>query len=63
MQNNVKNPFDFEATPSTVYGYDLSLQMNSSMMLVYKSRTTFVDTGNGVEPVNSAQFETQILFN
>jgi hypothetical protein len=63
MQNNVKNPFDFDATPSTVYGFDLSLQMNSSMMLVYKSRTTFVDTGNGVEPVNSAQFETQILFN
>ena len=63
MQNNVKNPFDFDATPSTVYGFDLSLEMNSSMLLVYKSRTTFLDTGSGIEPVRSAQFETQILFN
>lgn len=63
IQSNVNNPFDFDATPSTVYGFDLSLEMNSSMMLVYKSRTTFLDIGNGIEPVNSAQFETQILFN
>ena len=63
MQNNVNNPFIFKATPSTVYGFDISFQINTSMMIVYKSRTTFVDTGSGVEPVNSSQFETQILFN
>jgi len=63
MQNNVENPFDFDKTPSTVYGYDLSFKINSNMILLYKSRTTFVDFGNGIESVNSAQFETQILFN
>jgi hypothetical protein len=63
MQNNVENPFNFDKTPSTVYGYDLSFKINSNMILLYKSRTTFVDFGNGIESVNSAQFETQILFN
>ncbi len=62
QQNNVPNPFKFDPSPSTIHGYDLGVELSGGMMLVYKSRTTYMDNGNGLEPVKSANFETQILF-
>ena len=62
QQSNVPNPFKFDPSASTIYGYDLGIELSGGMMLVYKSRTTYMDTGNGWEPVRSANFETQIHF-
>lgn len=63
QQSNVPNPFKFNPSASTISGYDLGIELSNGMMLIYKSRTTYIDNGNGLESVKSANFETQILFN
>ena len=65
QQANVSNPFEFEPDLNTIYGYDLGLEMSSGVMLVYKSRTTYMidlENDGALKPVNSIQIETQFIF-
>lgn len=63
QQSNVPNPFDFEVSPTTIFGYDIGVEVSSGVMIVYKSRTTYVTAPDGeLDPVHSMQFETQIIF-
>ena len=65
QQTNVSNPFEFEPDLNTIYGYDLGLEMSSGVMLVYKSRTTYMidlENNGDLKPVNSIQIETQFIF-
>ena len=65
QQSNVSNPFDFTPTVSTIWGYDVGLEVSSGVLLVYSARTTYIsDLENDGEfiPVESIQIETQFTF-
>ena len=65
QQSNVSNPFDFTPTASTIWGYNLGIEVSSGVMLMYKARTTYIsDLENDGEfiPVESIQIETQFIF-
>ena len=65
QQSNVPNPFDFTPTASTIWGYNLGIEVSSGVMLMYKARTTYIsDLENDGEfiPVESIQIETQFIF-
>ncbi|NQU68176.1 MAG: hypothetical protein HQ510_09570 [Candidatus Marinimicrobia bacterium] len=62
-QSDVANPFKFDPSPSTVFGYDVGIEISSGVILVYKARRTYHYVSEGVlEPSNSIQFETQMVF-
>ena len=65
QQSNVLNPFDFSPTSSTIWGYNVGVEVSSGVMLMYKARTTYIsDLENEGEfiPVESIQIETQFIF-
>ena len=64
QQSNVPNPFEFEPNASTIWGYDVGVEVSSGVMLVYQARTTYIydiDTDK-YEDVESIQIETQFIF-
>ncbi len=63
QQNNVPNPFAFEFTESSIYGYTIGFQLSSDMILQYKSTTSFVMSPSGIyEPISTILVETQFTF-
>ncbi|MAJ44610.1 MAG: hypothetical protein CMF96_08620 [Candidatus Marinimicrobia bacterium] len=42
QQTNIPNPFDFELTETSIYGYNLELKISDDMILVYRSITSFI---------------------
>ena len=64
QNTNVKNPFDIvNPSENTVYGYDLGVDFSESMVLVYKSRTSYEPDGQGdFKKIYTMFVETQILF-
>ena len=42
QQINIPNPFEFEFSETTVYGYNLEIRISEDMVLVYKSTTSFI---------------------
>tara|TARA_B100000029_G_C16777292_1_gene667904 strand:- start:28 stop:489 length:462 start_codon:yes stop_codon:yes gene_type:complete len=64
QNTNVRNPFDIvNPSENTVYGYDLGIDFSESMVLVYKSRTSYEPDGQGdFKKVYTMFVETQILF-
>ena len=65
QQSNVSNPFEFTPTASTIWGYDVGLEVSSGVLLVYSARTTYIsDLENDGEfiPVETIQIETQFTF-
>ena len=62
-QNNVPNPFAFEFTETSIYGYTIRFQMAKDMILQYKSTTSFAISPYGkYEPINTILVETQFTF-
>ena len=65
QQSNVPNPFDFTPTSSTIWGYNVGVEVSSGVMLMYKARTTYItdlDNPGDYKPVESIQIETQFIF-
>jgi hypothetical protein len=63
QQNNVPNPFDFEFTETSLYGYVVGFQISEDMILQYKSTTSFVMSLDGkYEPLSTILVETQFAF-
>lgn len=65
QQSNVPNPFDFTPTASTIWGYNLGIEVSSGVILMYKARTTYIsdlENDGGFIPVESIQIETQFIF-
>jgi len=64
QQSNVPNPFEFEPNATTIWGYDVGVEVSSGVMLVYQVSTSYVydiDT-NKYEGVEKQQIETQFIF-
>ena len=63
QQNNVTNPFKFDPSISTIYGYDLGVRVSQKMIILYKRRITFEVDGDGeLVEVPTLQIETQMKF-
>ncbi|MBC8257263.1 MAG: hypothetical protein H8E85_08150 [Candidatus Marinimicrobia bacterium] len=65
QQSNVPNPFDFTPTASTIWGYNVGVEVSSGVMLIYKASTTYItdlDNPGDYIPVESIQIETQFIF-
>lgn len=64
QQKNVPNPFDFEFTETSLYGFIIGFQVSQDMIIQYKSTTSFVMSENGVdyEPISTILVETQFAF-
>ena len=63
QQSNVPNPFKFTPSTSTIWGYNIGVEVSAGMMLLYQARTTYVLNKLGeFEPVKSLQIETQFVF-
>ena len=64
QQSNVPNPFNFEPNASTIWGYDIGIEVSSSVMLLYKSRTNYIYdiVSETYEAIESLQIETKIIF-
>lgn len=63
QQNNVPNPFYFEFTETSLYGYVVGFQLSPDMILQYKSTTSFVmSPDGGYEPQSTILVETQFAF-
>ena len=63
QQSNVPNPFKFTPSASTIWGYNIGVEVSAGMMLLYQARTTYVLNKLGeFEPVKSLQIETQFVF-
>ena len=65
QQSNVPDPFEFAPSASTIWGYNVGVELSSGVMLVYQARTTYIsDLDNQGEflPVKSLQIETQFVF-
>jgi len=65
QQSNVPNPFDFTPTASTIWGYNVGIEVSSGVMLMYKARTTYIsdlDNPGEFKPLDSIQIETQFIF-
>ena len=65
QQSNVLDPFEFEPNASTIWGYNVGIEVSSGVMLVYQTRTTYTSDLNNpgdYKPVASNQIETQFIF-
>ena len=65
QQMDVPNPFSFTPSLSTLWGYDLGIEISDGVMLLYKSRTTYISDPENFEkllPIETLQIETQVLF-
>jgi hypothetical protein len=65
QQSNIPDPFEFAPSASTIWGYNVGVELSSGVMLVYQARTTYIsDLDNPGEflPVKSLQIETQFVF-
>ena len=63
QQNNVPNPFKFEFTETSLYGYVIGFQISQDMILQYKSTTSFVMSPDGeYEQLSTILVETQFSF-
>ena len=63
QQKNVTNPFRFDPTVSTIYGYDLAIRISEKMIMLYKRRITFEIDGDGeLVEIPTLQIETQMKF-
>ena len=65
QQSNVPDPFEFEPNASTIWGYNVGVEVSSGVMLVYQARTTYIsdlDNPGYFKPVESIQIETQFIF-
>jgi len=65
QQSNVPDPFKFVPNVSTIWGYNVGVELSSGVMLVYQARTTYIsDLDNPGEflPIKSLQIETQFVF-
>ena len=65
QQSNVLNPFDFSPSSSSILGYNVGIEVSSGVMLMYKSRTTYIsdlDNPGEFKPLDSIQIETQFIF-
>jgi len=65
QQSNVPDPFEFEPNVSTIWGYNVGVEVSSGVMLVYQARTTYIsdlDNPGDFKPVESIQIETQFIF-
>ena len=65
QNSNDPNPFDFHPTASTIWGYNLGIEVSSGVMLLYQARTTYIsdlDHPGDFLPVKSLQIETQFIF-
>jgi len=65
QQSNVPDPFDFTPTASTIWGYNIGIEVSSGVMLMYKASTTYItdlDNPGDYKPVESIQIETQFIF-
>ena len=64
QQSNVPDPFKFEPNSSTIWGYNVGIEISSDIMLLYQVRTTYIpdlDNLGEFEPVKSIQIETQLI--
>jgi len=64
QQSNVSNPFAFTPNSSTIWGYNIGVEVSSGVMLVYQLRTTYIsDLDNPGEflPIKSIQIETKFV--
>ena len=64
QQSNVPDPFNFEPNTSTIYGYNIGIEMSSGVMLIYKNRTSYIfniDISE-YESVEAVQIETKFIF-
>ena len=65
QQSNVPSPQAFEPNASTIWGYNVGIEVSSGVMLVYQARTTYISDLNNQDeflPVKSLQIETQFVF-
>jgi len=65
QQSNVPNPFDFTPTTSTIWGYNVGIEVSSGVLLMYKARTTYIadlENEDAFNPIESIQIETQFIF-
>ena len=65
QQSNVPDPFEFIPSASTIWGYNVGVELSSGVMLVYQARTTYISDLNNQDeflPVKSLQIETQFVF-
>ncbi len=65
QQSNVPEPFEFEPSSSTIWGYNVGVEVSSGVMLVYQARTAYIsdlDNPGDYRPVESIQIETQFIF-
>jgi len=63
QQCNVPNPFELEPNASTIWGYDVGVELSSGVMLVYQARTIYIydiDTDK-YEGIESVQIETRFI--
>ena len=64
QQSNVPNPFEFTPSSSTIWGYNIGVEVSSGVILVYQLRTTYIsDLDNPGEflPIKSIQIETKFV--
>ena len=65
QQSNVPNPFEFEPNGSSIWGYNVGVEISSGVLLMYKVSTSYIpklDYSGEFEPVESMQIETQFIF-
>ncbi len=64
QQNNVPNPFDFEFTGTSLYGFLIGFKISQDMILQYKETTSFIISAenNSFEPLRTILVETQFSF-
>ena len=65
QQSNVSDPFEFEPNVSTIWGYNVGVEVSSGVMLVYQACTTYIfdlDNPGDFKPVESIHIETQFIF-
>ena len=65
QQSNASNPFKFTPNASTIWGYNVGIEVSSGIMLMYQTKTTYTvdpDNFDAFKPVRSVQVETQFIF-
>ena len=53
QQTNIPNPFDFELSETSIYGYNIELRISEDMVLIYSSTTSFIPPENETLSENS----------
>ena len=72
QQSHVDDPFDFEPTENSLFGYNLGINMSENMILLLKGRKSYVPDGHitnddgttelKYDSIRTTQVETQIIF-